>query len=79
MSARQDTVMTLEATAEYGKKIPRTFLDQWINVDYSRKGALARVHLNKTVPVVSMEVRVRLAVRHTGNSQLRLDTLRWRQ
>lgn len=58
--------MTLEATTEYGRKIPRTLLNQWINVDYWRKGILARVHLNKTIPLVSMEVRVRLAVRHTG-------------
>lgn len=65
MSVSQDTVMTLEAITEYGRKIPRTLLDQWVNVDYSRKGALARVHLSKTVPVVSMEVRVR----HTGSSQ----------
>lgn len=59
MSVSQDTVITLEATTEYGRKIPRTFLDQWINVDYRRKGALARLHLNKTLPVASMEVRVR--------------------
>lgn len=58
VSLSQDTVMTLEATTEYGRKIPRTHLNQWINVDYTRAGALARVHLNKTRPQVSMEVRI---------------------
>lgn len=52
----QDTVLTLEATTEYAKIIPRAVLDQWINLDYARKGPLGRFHLNKTLPVVSVKV-----------------------
>lgn len=65
LSVSQDTVLTLEAVTEYSKVIPRTVLNQWINLDYVRRGNLGRVHLNKTIPVVSMKVRVRPALRHT--------------
>ncbi|XP_062237196.1 complement C5 [Platichthys flesus] len=49
----QDTVLTLEAVAEYHKTLPRAALSQDINIRYSRKGALARVQLSHTRPVAT--------------------------
>ncbi|XP_035021114.1 complement C5 isoform X2 [Hippoglossus stenolepis] len=49
----QDTVLTLEAVTEYWKTLPRAVLSQDINIDYSRKGALARVRLSQTRPVAT--------------------------
>lgn len=80
LSVSQDTVLTLEATTEYGKIIPRASLDQWINLDYLRKGILGRVHLNRTIPVVSMKVRARQAVRRANyNRTLTVGGWRGRQ
>ncbi|XP_011478017.1 complement C5 [Oryzias latipes] len=48
-----DMVLTLEALTEYKKLIPRTELDQQINIRYNRKGEVKRVALNRRQPVVA--------------------------
>ncbi|XP_028270713.1 complement C5 [Parambassis ranga] len=49
----QDTVLTLEALTEYSKVVPKTRLDQIINVRYNKKGVLTRVHLSSIQPLAS--------------------------
>ncbi|XP_075323118.1 complement C5 [Odontesthes bonariensis] len=46
-----DAMLTLEALTEYSRVIPRAFLNQEINIRYSRKGQLKEVHLSQTRPV----------------------------
>ncbi|XP_072243255.1 complement C5 [Leuresthes tenuis] len=48
-----DAMLTLEALTEYTKVIPRAFLNQEINIRYSRKGQLKQVQLSQTRPVSS--------------------------
>ncbi|XP_078027275.1 complement C5 [Epinephelus lanceolatus] len=49
----QDTVLTLEAVAEYSRIVPRAILNQEINVRQGRKGALERVRLSQSRPVAT--------------------------
>ncbi|XP_031158002.1 complement C5 isoform X3 [Sander lucioperca] len=49
----QDTVLTLEAVMEYSRVVPRAVLNQDINVRYSKKGDLGRVHLSQSRPVAT--------------------------
>ncbi|KAM3610513.1 uncharacterized protein V6R79_005063 [Siganus canaliculatus] len=49
----QDTVMTLEALAEYSKVTQRGTLEQDLTIRYMRKGPLGRVQLSQTRPVAT--------------------------
>lgn len=49
----QDTVLTLEALTEYSRLVPRSALNQDINLEYVHKGALQRVQLSQSRPVAT--------------------------
>ncbi|KAK2838185.1 hypothetical protein Q5P01_015397 [Channa striata] len=49
----QDTVLTLEALAEYSRVLPRAVLSQDINIHYNRKGLLGHVQISQSRPVAT--------------------------
>ncbi|XP_067377606.1 complement C5 isoform X2 [Channa argus] len=49
----QDTVLTLEALAEYNRVVPRAVLSQDISIRYNRKETLGRVQLSRNRPVAT--------------------------
>ncbi|XP_068167986.1 complement C5 [Antennarius striatus] len=49
----QETVLTLEAVTEYSRVVPRTVLNQEINIIYRKKGQLGNFHLTQSRPVAT--------------------------